>query len=280
MNKVKTYLVRLVAFITRHFHPKGTERLLRLIYNPDRTGKDFRLDPEVVPYYDKKILADPSSLLEWHIYFKGSYSADTVDFIRERVKPDWVSIDVGANIGTHVLAEADGKTVYAIEPEPGAVEDLRENLRVSGTTNVEVLNFALSDREGSMTLYSPKEGDSNQANASLYHDKTQSGRKPVTVDVKTLDDAFQDLDRLDFLKIDVIGYDLRVIRGGLKTIEKFHPLIMFRYNEHHWNDTGSTLEEAVTILESMGYKISQLEDGELSDKLTAFSCKMVAFPPS
>jgi hypothetical protein len=104
--RAKAFLVVLVATITRKFHPRGTERFLRWIYDPDRTGKDFKLAPIVVPYYDKKMLVDPSSLLEWHIYFKGSYAIDTVEFIRERVRPYWVSIDVGANIGTHALIMA------------------------------------------------------------------------------------------------------------------------------------------------------------------------------
>jgi FkbM family methyltransferase len=168
--------------------------------------------------------------------------------------------------------------VYAVEPEPNAIKSLKENIRVSGVKNVEVLDIAFSDEEGDMTLYYFKEGDPNRANASLYWDTGQKEREVVTVKVKRLDQVFSDLTRLDFLKIDVIGYDLKVIKGALGTITRFMPLIMFRYNKHHWDDTNSRLEDAVIILNELGYKVFQLEDGELSEYFTSESCKMVAVP--
>ena len=69
------------------------------------------------------------------------------------------------------------------------------------------------------------------------------------------------LEKVNFIKIDVEGQELNVIKGGVKTITKNKPIIFFEcwdINSHHWNNIPNTHNELMEYIKSLGYTINKI----------------------
>jgi tRNA G37 N-methylase Trm5 len=146
----KPMFLESLASITRKFHPKGTERFLRLFHDPDKVK-----GIETIASYDGlKIHVNTSSFIEWQIFFKGSYEKDIADLIKKYLPRGGIFVDVGANVGVHTLTAARiASQVIAFEPVPQTVSRLKDNLTLNGFTNVEIRNEVASDLPGTLTLH-------------------------------------------------------------------------------------------------------------------------------
>jgi len=129
-----------------------------------------------------------------------------------------IVFDIGAYIGDTALwfSKAVGPQgkVYAFEPEPGNFERLKANLERNNVTNVNPLQLALSENEGEMRV-------SSGAGSSVI---TQAGTGK-SVKVTTIDNFVEanKLPRVDFIKMDVEGYESKVLKGAQETIKTFKP---------------------------------------------------------
>jgi FkbM family methyltransferase len=154
-----------------------------------------------------------------------------------------VAIDGGANVGAYsrVMMERFD-VIHAFEPAPDTYECLVRNLREWGAgARVRTYRRALSDREESVRM------------------GTQMGRRspsrrvvgPGDIPSVRIDDL--DLPDLAFLKLDVEGYEERVLRGAAETIARYQPRVMFedkpKKSRHFGNPRG-----AHEFLESLGAK--------------------------
>jgi FkbM family methyltransferase len=141
-------------------------------------------------------------------------------------------LDIGANIGCTAIALsqlANGGSVNAFEPVPRTFASLYAN--AGKLPNVSVHNFAL----GSCSATLPMQGDNHNSSGAFiandYH-ITQPGHFTIDVPVRTLDDAFPSLgiDRVDFMKVDVEGFELDVFEGARETLQRFKPRVVLEMN--------------------------------------------------
>jgi len=129
-----------------------------------------------------------------------------------------IVFDIGAYVGDTALwfSKAVGPQgkVYAFEPEPSNFEKLKANIERSKVTNVIPLQLALSETEGEMQV-------SSAAGSSVI---TQAGTG-LSVKVTTIDKFVEanKLPRVDFIKMDVEGHELKVLEGAHETIQAFKP---------------------------------------------------------
>jgi FkbM family methyltransferase len=133
----------------------------------------------------------------------------------------FVFLDVGANIGGYALfvaARAGPKaTILAVEPQPAILARLRDNAALNPALPVRIIACAASERDGPVTLFLDRD---NRGEASLA--EAPAGRRAdgaVTVEAKTLATiaAEAGLGRIDALKIDVEGFEDRVLGPFLQT---------------------------------------------------------------
>ncbi len=163
-----------------------------------------------------------------------------------------VFVDVGANIGYYSrLARSlvgNSGEVHAFEPLPCALNLLKLNAcGWSGNNQVKVYPFAVGDIEGEVDFFEQPNGDTS----SLASD---SLAKRISVQIVTLDSQLASLNRLDLLKIDVEGYELEVLLGGINLIKKHQPVIEFEFLDGYSRKRGLTLENYKEVLEPLGYQ--------------------------
>lgn len=162
----------------------------------------------------------------------GVWEPQTADFLRQLISSNMTVVDVGANVGvTSLLFSQLARQVYSFEPSPSTFQFLRENIDKAGVKNVEALNLGLGpgggEHETTLT-FSP-----NFRAGAFVSDKIQpgAGHRSETVKILTGDEFFENR-QVDFMKIDVEGFELEVLRGLDSTLKRDRPLVFLEMN--HW----------------------------------------------
>lgn len=164
------------------------------------------------------------------------------------------AIDVGANRGVYSYWLAHVcRAVEAFEPNP----DLANALAKARFKGVRVHPVALSDQPGRAELIIPphRKGGLDTPSAHLADERSQEG-KHVSVALARLDSfAFADV---DFMKIDVEGFEESVLEGGWATIEAARPALLIELIE---TLRPGCLARVTARLEALGYRASFLDQG-------------------
>ncbi len=135
--------------------------------------------------------------------------------------------DIGANTGIYCFVAAtetdSDARIVAFEPQPECCAQLRETIRLNRwEKKVEVCAIGLGEHPATMDLYLSGTGSTLR---NEFNDNHESPRIPVRVD--TVDQCRQKLgvEKIDFMKIDVEGFELDVLKGGEKSIESDKPIL-------------------------------------------------------
>lgn len=168
-----------------------------------------------------------------------------------------IFVDAGANAGLVTLPVArhtNGRIkIISFEPQRMLFNCICGSVALNEFYNVHVHNKALSDENGFVTLPSvdyTAQADYGVVSVSKTDEKFNKYMSDNTVESITIDSM--DLPRLDFLKIDVEGFELNVIRGAKETIKKYKPFLWVEYNVI--NGQGVGLDNIMNCLNEMcGY---------------------------
>jgi len=181
----------------------------------------------------------------------------TTKLLKKELKKGMICLDIGANIGYYALLErkivgSEGR-VIAVEPSPLNFSYLKKNLRQNGFNDVEAFKFALSDSNGQVLFLIAM--NSNWSRVVDVKDPSLEGAI-INVPARSLDSFMTQyhLDKLDFLRMDVEGHEIKIFNGGRRTIENFRPILLL---EIHEDLIG--LKETVSFLQSLksfGYNVS------------------------
>ena len=162
------------------------------------------------------------------------------DYMLQR--PRNIAIDIGAHIGfwSFYLCK-NFEMVHAFEP----VKDFRDcfNLNVKAK-NIKLYDCALGKEDSFISM------EIDQSNSGKTHIKNQDTTNKIPI--KKLDDF--NFTKIDFIKIDVEGYEEFVIQGGLETLKKNRPLIIIEQKSGS-DRYGLERYGAIKQLESIGAKV-------------------------
>ncbi|HYC42781.1 MAG TPA: FkbM family methyltransferase [Noviherbaspirillum sp.] len=166
-------------------------------------------------------------------HIEGEFEPDMARLFDALIKPGDVVLDVGANIGcTSILFAGKARRVYSFEPSPTTFRYLEENLRSARLDNVTAVNIALGKENGSQELVFAA---NNRSGAFVSEQSTASdGHLVEWIHVMKGDDfvGTHDIPRVDFIKIDVEGFEKQVIEGLTGTIARDRPAVVLELN--HW----------------------------------------------
>lgn len=182
-----------------------------------------------------------------------------------------VVVDVGANVGLNAsfystLVGASG-IVYAFEPDPTNYYNLTK--RFSGASNIIPIQAAVSDSNEALKLYI-----SDDLNVDHCTYDSGEGRRSIPISSVRLDDYFpQDL-KIDFLKIDVQGYEFEVLKGVERRLSKENaPVILFEFSPHCLVRAGCKPDALIKFLSQNGYHLFDLDAGDELQGWDKLDCK-------
>jgi len=191
------------------------------------------------------------------LYFLYKYLSDypKIRYIRSCIKPGMTAVDIGANIGFYTLelSHLVGATgqIHAFEPDPLNYKYLSNVTNC--TFNVKINKLAVSRNSKYLKLYK-----SDQLNIDHRTYKTDKNRHSISIKAVSLDKYFRS-QPVDFIKIDVQGYDYQALLGAKKILKRNHPLtILGEFFPFGLIKAGSSSKEYIEFLHGLGFKIKFL----------------------
>jgi FkbM family methyltransferase len=224
---------------------------------------------------------DISDLLGWAIYF-GLYERS-----RERLYSlagaGATVLDVGTNLGEVLLnlgrRVGDQGRVLGFEPDPLNHALAQRNLDLNPMPWVTLLPVGLGHEAGVFPLALNTER--NRGGNRILWDATKTS---TAVEVRTLDEmvALHELRRLDLIKIDVEGFELKVLRGAMQSVQRFMPHLFVELDDSNLRQQGGCARELVALLEALGYTLTHAEnDARVSSAQDFTGCHfdIIGWPP-
>lgn len=172
-------------------------------------------------------------------------------------------VDAGANIGLYTgllsrLVGSAGK-VISVEPDPDNFAALRAAVEANRWANVECHDCALHNRQESLLLLRDPCNSGNHALANRALLPEVGGLKAV--EGRSLDELVGQR-RVDFIKIDVQGWELRVLQGARKIMASGAPLsLLVELWPQGLERNGSSAAEVLELLESFSFRLLDPTDG-------------------
>jgi FkbM family methyltransferase len=156
----------------------------------------------------------------------GTWESHIVDAIRGSLRAADTFVDIGANVGVMSFNAANvvgsaGK-VIGFEPNPRNVSAYRRGLTANGFENVTLFPFALSDHRHMITV-------SSASNGKVAGDASPTQAMDV-IQAITGDEILLNEPRVDFLKIDIEGWELPALKGVRATLARHKPLVLCEFN--------------------------------------------------
>ena len=177
----------------------------------------------------------------------GEYCPDEWGLLRQLIRPGMNVVEAGANMGTHSvdMARACAPGIfYAFEPQPRLFQILAGNLALNNIVNALAYPEGCGDAEGYARIpWIDYDHDGNFGGISLRAEDDRG----VPVRVRTIDSLA--LPQCGLIKIDVEGFEPRVIQGAADTIRRCRP---FLYVE---NDRADQQQEVIDRIAALEYRL-------------------------
>jgi FkbM family methyltransferase len=174
----------------------------------------------------------------------------------ELAPPGGVALDIGARWGTYtsLLSRRVGVAGLVHAFEPNRQHSRALNAIARALQNIRIHPFALSDEAGSSMLHIPLLGDRvSDGLASLA--RPAGAYRTVQIERRRLDDLR--FERIDFIKCDVEGHELAVLRGGEATLRRLQPTVLVEIEERHADADFKATREYLEGLGYSGYAVSR-----------------------
>ena len=253
INKMKSIVLRIIpqnkdAAAIRKKSARKLGRQLRLkkkkyIFSCDTLSPLFYLPLYRTDYIQQRILTE-----------KRYYEQDNLDYVSKKWNDGVVAkqikngciLDIGTNIGNHTLYfffECEIKKAFCFEPINSTFEILKKNIEINNLKEKTVLNnVAVGAESGLSTIAFYDEKNIGSTQIALE----ENGKIPVvSIDTMQIDDPIK------LIKVDVEGFEVNVLKGCIKTIEKYRPYILIEIQSENF-------ETIQSLLSTYGYKYEKL----------------------
>lgn len=189
---------------------------------------------------------DLTEVIDASLFYYGTFEKEIERLIDDLAKPGQTVLDIGANVGYHTVRLSrnvgPGGRVIAIEPTSAACLRLRKNLELNACQNVSVQALALSDREEGIREVS------FQSNFPVDGDPVIV---PEMLRLTSLDLLLAELgvSGVGFIKLDVDGYEEKVLLGSREMLRRDQPVLVLEVMPPAAGEPCRALQ----LLEELGY---------------------------
>lgn len=239
---VDSFWARLIP--PNYMYKKGSER------NVERRGIKYSLDI--------------NDYVEHGVFF--GYRDAGFEELLNLARGRKIIIDVGVNIGSTILnfsrLSPDGKMI-GFEPDSKNFLKARRNLELNNFANVTLINKGLGEKSEKVKLFNV-----NANNAGMKRVLNASSSEPDVnlsfdeIEIITLDSFIEekDIPQIDLIKIDVEGYEFKVLTGAKKSLQNYLPILFIELDDENLKAQGNSAQALTSFLECLGYKIYRADD--------------------
>ena len=178
--------------------------------------------------------------------------------------PGNIILDIGTNIGSTLLmfAQKVGSTgkVFGFEPDTDNYKACMSNIQLNDFKNIKVENIGLGDEKGEYNLIVDTE--TNRGMNRISHDAEQFNGSKIKVDTLASWHASSAISTIDLIKIDVEGYEYKVLTGGIDLLKKFKPTLFIELDDNNLRAVGNNASELVELLQGLNYKVFHSINGK------------------
>ena len=227
-----------------------------------------QLLPKQIEIHGATIVLNPTDpVVSGALHFDVYEKAET-RFFQSACRDGMTFLDVGANLGyyTALAARAVGPNgrVLAVEPDPDSFGYLEQTIAANAVGNVQAFPVAASDAPATLPLYISTD---NRGDNRLY--ASGEDRPQVEVTARPLDALLREnkIDTVDLIKIDVQGYEPKVIAGLRETITASPNLtLLTEFWPQGIDEAGEDANEFLQTLRELGLTLHELQpDGSLAE---------------
>lgn len=204
--------------------------------------------------------------IERRVWMLGEYEPEVASVFSAYVAKGGTALDIGANIGINSIRLANlvgpsGK-VFSFEPIPFNQNRFKKNIELNLIDNITLVPMALGVSTETLKL-DFNEHEENMGAISLRN----AGDVGIDIQVRKGDDWVKEnnIQQINFIKIDVEGFEWNVIDGLNETIKNFHPSILIEWDLNYLEYSGISKKNWQGFIDENSYKIYQINRYELKE---------------
>jgi FkbM family methyltransferase len=203
--------------------------------------------------------------VRYYNFFPDNYEKENFDFLKAHCQTGNVVIDIGAHIGlfsvcASQLVGPSGK-VYAFEPAPLTHDLLAETIAINQKKDIIITRKeAIGEKDGT-TFFNVSDIAGDNSNTIIeYTDgvyRNDRDLHKVEIKITSIDNFAKEvqLTKLDFIKMDVEGYEFQALKGAKQTLKRYRPAGVLGIHPQAIKSNGDNLEMTYDLLRELGYEI-------------------------
>ena len=185
-------------------------------------------------FYGLKYKGNLNNNIDANVFFYGAFEKPLLFFLRDTLNalitetPKAIFMDIGANVGHHsIFLSKFASQVLAFEPYPKVNIQFKQQIAHNNISNIQIFETGLSDRRETLNYYAPtgnNEGIGSFDESSIGKGNTSYGKLELQEGDQIIEsDSWKNI---KLIKIDVEGFEKKVIKGLSRTIEEERPVIV------------------------------------------------------
>ena len=185
-------------------------------------------------FYGLKYKGNLNNNIDANVFFYGAFEKPLLFFLRDTLNalitetPKAIFMDIGANVGHHsIFLSKFASQVLAFEPYPKVNMQFKQQIAHNNISNIQIFETGLSDRRETLNYYAPtgnNEGIGSFDESSIGKGNTSYGQLELREGDQIIEsDSWKNI---KLIKIDVEGFEKKVIKGLSRTIEEERPVIV------------------------------------------------------
>ena len=185
-------------------------------------------------FYGLKYKGNLNNNIDANVFFYGAFEKSLLFFLRDTLNalktetPETIFMDIGANVGHHsIFLSKFAWQVLAFEPYPKVNSQFKQQIAHNNISNIKIFENGLSDRRETLNYYAPtgnNEGIGSFDESSIGKGNTSYGKLELQEGDQVIEsDSWKNI---KLIKIDVEGFEKKVIKGLSRTIEEERPVIV------------------------------------------------------
>jgi len=193
--------------------------------------------------------------------FKNKQDAFEIELLKKHIKLNDTVLDIGANIGFYatILSDIVGEKglVHCFEPDSKNFEHLKKT--TANFKNIKINNKAVGPKTEKLKIYTSK-------NLNVDHRtyKPEEYDKEIEIDAVSIDDYLATNTKVDFIKMDIQGFEMQAIQGMVSMLDKNKNIkIISEFWPYGLKKAGSSVTEYFNFLEAKGFTCYLLEKNSL-----------------